>query len=83
MIACQQDQCRAEPFAAGLDDVTGNLIDQNDIRRQSLADDAINGDHIEGDFAPYGIQTDRVMRQIHEVSLDWLEGDIAPGGFSA
>ena len=31
VIACQQYECRAQPFPAGFDDVLGNLIDQYDF----------------------------------------------------
>jgi hypothetical protein len=42
----QQHQHRPDPFAAGADDVVGNLVDQCDIRRQPFADHDVDLLHV-------------------------------------
>ena len=45
-VAGQHHQHRAQAFAAGGDDVIGNLVDQHDVRRQTAADQGIDRRHV-------------------------------------
>jgi hypothetical protein len=55
--ACrQQHQYRAQALAAAVDDVGGNLVDQDDFRLQARMDDGIDRSHVFGDGGLYELE---------------------------
>jgi hypothetical protein len=45
-MAGQHHQHRAQAFAAGGNDVVGDLVDQHDVRGQPAPDQGVDGGHV-------------------------------------
>jgi hypothetical protein len=52
----QQHQRRAQPLAAAVDDVFGDLADQHHVGIQALADDMVDGEHVVGQIGLQALQ---------------------------
>ena len=52
----QQHQRRAQPLAAAVDDVFGDLADEHHVGIQALADDMIDGTHVVGQVGLQALQ---------------------------